>query len=468
MLPPSQSLGPLVLVVDDDEDTRLNLVDILELDGYRVDTAGSACELFDREQWEDLALVLLDRKLPDGSPQELIPRIHHYAPQAAIIVVTGYADIEGAIAALRSGAADYILKPVHPDALRASIGRVFERLQAERRYRSLFENSMDGLLILDNDGIIVAANPAACGLLAREESALLAGKLGTLQVQCEAESRPVAWRELLRERTNSGECAVVRDDGTCADLEYRAVTGFAPGLNLISLHDVTARKQAEARARQSERLAAIGETMAALVHESRNALQRSKASLEMLLMEVEDRPEAVKLIARAQKAQEDLHRLYEEVRQWAAPIHLRREACNLRDLWKDVWCLVKQAHPARDARLVEDVACENLVVEVDSFMISQVFRNIFENALEASPAGSTITIHCSDSAGGNEIVITIGDQGPGLTAEQQRRIFEPFFTTKAKGTGLGMAIAYRIVQSHRGAIVAGSSNGAQIEIKLPR
>ncbi len=452
MLPPIQPvLSSLVLVVDDDEDTRHNLADILELDGYRVECAGSARELLGRERWNDVALVLLDRKLPDGSPQELIPRIRQHAPQAAIIVVTGYADIEGAIAEFRSGAADYILKPVHPDALRASIERVLERRQVEQRYRWLFENSLDGLLMLNEDGGIVAVNPAACALLGQDEAALTAGGFGSLQLQTGKVSRPAAWSDFLRERTNFGECELRRGNGACVDVEYRAVTGFAPGLNLISLHDVTARKEAEERARQSERLAAIGETMAALVHESRNALQRSKASLEMLLLEIEDRPEAVKLVARAQKAQEDLHRLYEEVRQWAAPLNLRREACNLRELWKEVWCLVKQAHPARDARLVEVVTCQNLVREVDQFLMSQVFRNVFENALEASPAGSAVTIRCSDAADSDEILIAIRDQGPGLTAEQQQRIFEPFFTTKSKGTGLGMAIAQRVVQSHRSA-----------------
>ena len=468
-LPPSPAAtATLVLVVDDDEDTRLNLTDLLELDGYRVEGAGSARELLARTQWDDVGLVLLDRKLPDGSPQQLIPQIHEHAPQAAIIVVTGYVDIDGAIAALRSGAADYILKPVHPDALRASIERVLERRRAEQRYRSLFENSLDGLLMLDDEGRIVAANPAACEILHQDEAALLSGGLELLQIQAGQASRRAAWSDFLRERTNVGECELLRSDGVRVDVEYRAVTSFTPGLNLISLHDVTDRKQAEERARQAERLAAIGETMAALVHESRNALQRSKASLEMLLLEVEDRPEAVKLVARAQKAQEDLHRLYEEVRQWAAPLNLRREACNLRDLWKEVWCLVKQAHPARDARLVEEISCDHLVGVVDQFLIAQVFRNVFENALEVSPPGSAVTVRCSNGTAGDEILITIQDQGPGLTAEQQRRIFEPFFTTKTKGTGLGMAIAQRIVQSHRGIITASSPQGARIEIKLPR
>jgi signal transduction histidine kinase len=247
------------------------------------------------------------------------------------------------------------------------------------------------------------------------------------------------------------------------------VADFAPGLHLISLHDVTARKQAEERARQSQRLAAIGETMAALVHESRNALQRSKACLEMLALDLEGRPEALQLVARAQRAQDDLHRLYEEVRQWAAPLNLRREACNLQELWMEVWCQVNQAHPAQQARLEEVLACDPQCT-VDRFVLGQVFRNVFENAVEVSPARAPVTIRCSAVANGSgeELVIAISDQGPGLSAEQQRRIFEPFFTTKAKGTGLGMAIASRIVHSHGGTISASSPRGACIEIRLPK
>ena len=467
-LPTHPATSPLVIVVDDDEDTRLNLGDILELDGYRVDLAASARELLARNHWDDVSLVLLDRKLPDGSPQELVPRLRELAPQAAIIVVTGYADIEGAIAALRSGAADYILKPVNPDALRASIQRVFARQQAEQRYRSLFENTLDGLLMLDDAGRIVAANPAACTILGRDEVTLQLSRLGSLNINISGCSGPAQWNHFFSEPTSIGEGTLPRNGGETASVEYRAVRGFAQGLHLLSLHDVTARKQAEERALQAERLAAIGETMAALVHESRNALQRSKASLEMLQLEVEDRPEALKLIQRAQKAQEDLHRLYEEVRQWAAPLTLRREACDLRELWKEVWCLVKQAHPARDTRLIEDIACQDAVCHIDPFLISQVLRNIFENALEVTPPGSTITVRCMSSTQSGEIVIAITDQGPGLSTEQQRRIFEPFFTTKSKGTGLGMAIAQRIVHSHQGEIAARSPGGAEIEIKLPR
>jgi PAS domain S-box-containing protein len=472
---------PLVLVIDDDADTRENLCDILELDGYRYESAGTARELLERPTWDGVALVLLDRKLPDGSPQEILPRLKNLAPQVAVIIVTGYADIEGAISALQSGAADYILKPVNPDALRASLRRVIQRqrdlqqiailtddlAESEVRYRALFENTMDGLLILDGQDRVFAANPAARAMLGWTDGKSDM-KLDSLRLGVDGEMHPARRSDFFEPGKNSGEYWVEVPEGRMA-IEYRAVENSAPGLHLISMRDVTARKQAEERARHAERLAAIGETMTALVHESRNALQRSKASLEMLKLEVEDRPEATKLANRVERAQEDLHQLFEEVRQWAAPLKLRRQVCNLRELWQETWCLVGQARPDHKAKLVEELSCEP-VCHVDEFALGQVFRNIFENAIEVAPPGSSVTIRCAHppTANGNEIVLTIRDEGPGLTPEQQQRIFEPFFTTKAKGTGLGMAIAQRIVHSHGGAIAASSPQGAQIEIRLPR
>ena len=211
--------------------------------------------------------------------------------------------------------------------------------------------------------------------------------------------------------------------------------------------------------------------MTGLTHESRNALQRSKACLEMLAVEVEDRPEALDLVRRIQKAQEHLQRLYEEVREYAAPIVVKPQPCLVEELWREVWTDLEDAWRAKELRLREEVGDTNLTCIIDRFSMGQVFRNILENAIAVSPIGGEIIVH---GYGGNVsgrpvIQISICDQGPGLTEEQQLKIFEPFFTTKAKGTGLGMAISQRIVQAHGGSISAGNgaSKGAEISITLP-
>ncbi len=354
-----------VLVIDDDADTRANLRDILEMDGYRVETAGSARESLARESWSSISAVLLDRKLPDSSAEELLPRLKQLAPDAAIVIVTGYADLEGAITALRQGAADYITKPINPDLIRKRLAGI-----AEQKHLAL--------------------------------------KL----------------------------------------------------------------KQAQERALQSERLAAIGQMMTGLAHESGNALARSKACLEMLAWEVEDRPEALELIDRIQKAQNHLKHLYEEVRGYAAPIKLDREVWDLSGIWRQAWENLAVSRQGRDTALSEDTGGLDLQCAVDQFRLEQVFRNILENSLAACPDPVRIEVQCSATTidGQPAVQIAVRDNGPGLNAEQAQRIFEPFFTTKTKGTGLGMAIAKRIAEAHGGLIAVGPSSpgGAEILVTLPR
>src|SRR4051794_34756098 len=106
-----------VLVIDDDEDLCANLRDILELDGHAVETAGTAAAALARTDWPRFGAILLDRILPDGTADVLLPRLKRLAPGADVLIVTGHSDLQGAIAALRQGAADYILKPIEPAAL---------------------------------------------------------------------------------------------------------------------------------------------------------------------------------------------------------------------------------------------------------------------------------------------------------------------------------------------------------------
>ena len=453
-----------VFIVDDDEDTRNNLRDILELDGYDIQDASCVAQLFALPGWDNVALILLDRKLPDGTPEDVLPRIKAKAPQASVIIITGYADVAAAISALRMGAADYIIKPVNAGALRASLRRELEHQQSERQLSALFENALDGLVIFDQNRNIVDANPAACSILRTSRDQLIGHDLQSIFTSSEGDAAIQAAH--FTPASLRGERRIRCQDGSEVQVEQQVTSNFSPGLNLISIRDVTDRKRSEQRALQAERLAAIGETMTALAHESRNALQRGSACLEMLALEVEDRPVALDLVARAQKAQQQLRQLYEEVRQWAAPINLHLQAVDVRDVWREAWHQVAQVHHGKRIKLQEH-GQDKSICRIDPAKFCQVFRNIFENAFEVSPDAGAIEIE-SKLNENNELVISISDQGPGFSGEQSTRLFEPFFTTKMRGTGLGLSIAKRIVHAHAGSISASSPAGACIELTIPR
>jgi two-component system, LuxR family, sensor kinase FixL len=489
------ALPPLhVLVIDDDADTRANLRDILELDAYHVETAGTVAETLDRDNWAVLSAIMLDRKLPDGSAEQLLPRLRQLAPGAAIMIVTGYADLEGAITAIRQGAADYITKPINPDLIRTRLARIAERKRAEEEIVRLNKDlqhrvtELQTLLDVIPIGIAIAqdgqcrqihVNPALARLLKVEDrgsriedrSLLLDPRSSILDPRSSILQRAAARGEEVRDV----ESEINHPQGeTIQLLSYAAPLRDDQGRPrgaVGAFLDITERKRAQEQALQTERLAAIGQMMTGLAHESGNALARSQSCLEMLAWEVEDRPEALDLIARIQKAQDHLKHLYEEVRGYAAPLKLEREDWDLSSVWRQAWENLALQRQGRDALLREEGGGVDRHCAVDQFRLEQVFRNILENSLAACPGPVRIEVRCTDAEiGGRPAVrVAVRDNGPGLNAEQRRRIFDPFFTTKTKGTGLGMAIAKRLVEAHGGQIAAGdSTGGAEILIVLPR
>ena len=440
-----------ILVIEDDADTRANLRDILELDGHRVALAGTAAEARRRDDWARFSAILLDRRLPDANADQLLPQLKARAPEAAIIVVTGYADIHGAIAALRLGASDYILKPLNPEVLRTSLGRVVERRRlahanerSEAAFRHLVEAAECMIVILRPDHSILYFSPYSERLTGYSAAEVLGRDYPSLFLL--PADRPRVADEVVRvladRPTHGFENPVVRRDGSLRWMAWNArrLTDYDGGPSVMKVgQDITYLKQAQQRSLQAERLSAIGEMVAGLAHESRNALQRSQACLEMLALADHDRPESLDLIARVQKAQDHLHHLYENVRGYAAPIILDRRECNLHEIWREAWADLETTRRGKITDLREELAEPDTRCLADPFRMGQVFRNIMENALSAGRGPVEVTIRYETPRRDDSMMrVSVRDNGPGLDADQRQKVFDPFFTTKSKGTGLGM------------------------------
>jgi PAS domain S-box-containing protein len=473
-----------ILVIEDDPDARDNLRDILELDQHFVATAGSAAEAMARGGWAHLAAIILDRRLPDTTAEQLMPRLKAVAPDAAVIVITGYADLQGAIAALRQGASDYILKPLNADLLRTSLARVAERRElglAKERSETIFRHLVEAveclIVILRRDHTIVYFSPFAERLTGYAASEVCGRNYLDLML-AESDRATVAdeFRRVIAGKPTPGfENPVICRDGSRRSMVWNArfLDDYEGGPAILKVgHDITFFKQAQERAMQAERLAVIGEVVTGLAHESRNALQRSQACLEMLALAVHDRPDALDLINRIQKAQDHLHALYEDVRSYAAPIKLKCAPCDLREIWREAWTHLEPARAAKCGVLRESLDGADLTCTADAFRLEQVFRNILDNALAAGSAPAKIEIRAGDADldGQPAVRVAVRDNGPGIGPDQRMKVFDPFFTTKAKGTGLGMAIAKRIIDAHGGRIAVGDVDGpgAVFVITLPR
>jgi len=244
-----------------------------------------------------------------------------------------------------------------------------------------------------------------------------------------------------------------------------------------SLTQIVRTRHAERRAAEAERLAVIGQMMAGIAHESRNAIQRIQTGADMLKLDVSD-PELVCHIEKITQANHDLKAMLDEIRDYAAPLNLTRNEVDLSSVWRRAWENVVSVGSHNDANLFENTNNHDLNCSVDDFRLEQVFRNIFENSISACATAPSIQIECFDlngaSVGANDgnIKVVIRDNGPGFAKEikERQKIFEPFFTTKQKGTGLGMAIVKRTVEAHGGSVAIGdgSASGAEIIISMPR
>ncbi len=351
-----------------------------------------------------------------------------------------------------------------------------ERQRSEVAFRRLVEAAGSMIVILRPDNTIAYFNPYAEELTGYAAAAVL-GKNYVDQFLPEREVTRVA-EQLARNHaglsTMGYENAIRCRDGQERWLVWNAqrLDDFEGHVAVLAVgQDITARKAAEERALQAERLAAIGQTVTGLAHESRNAFQRSQACLELLSLELEDRPDELELVARIQRALDHLHRLYEEVRDYAAPIKLDRQLCDLAHLWRDAWSHLEVGWDAKQVKLRETSECQSLTAVADWFALGQVFRNVFENAIAACPEAGIIQVHCRETILNNRpaLQISIHDDGEGIPVEARGRVFDAFFTTKTKGTGLGMAIARRIVEAHEGVIhLEDAERGAKFVITLPR
>ncbi|MHB0956503.1 MAG: protoglobin domain-containing protein [Pirellulaceae bacterium] len=355
--------------------------------------------------------------------------------------------------------------------------RMRNMLHQEKEFsEALWEHAQAIILVLDVHGRIIRYNPYLedlTGVPHREVKGL--DWFDRFVPGRERERLRKVFEETIRCDTSATVSSMLTESGrqrriSWSNKSLKNMAGRTVAMLSVG-QDITELNQAQQRALQAERLAGIGQMSTGLAHESRNALQRIQACAEMLELEVEGNGEALDLVRRIKLAQAHMHRLFDEVRSYAAPVNLDRSACNLGSVWREAWEMLLPQWEGRIAELIDHTTDMDLGFYGDHFRLVQVFRILFENSLAACADPVRIELTCAQAPGSptSSVRISVRDNGPGLNQEQREHIFEPFYTTKTKGTGLGMAIAQRIVEAHGGHIAVDddSTSGANIVITLP-
>ena len=246
-----------ILIVDDEADVRSSLKRVLRLDNYEVAEEGTLSDLLARDDLKSFQCIILDRKLPDGTSDEVLPELKNLAPEADVLIVTGYTDLQGTLAALRHGAEDYLIKPVNPDDLRASLRRLSQMREmktalqeSEARHRGILETVPIGILTLDEDADVESVNPAIEAIFGFTSSELIGHSMNALLAASHraefngyfqsvlGEGRSGAASREMVARRKGGQTFPIAATLSCVELPNKRV-------GTVIIEDITERRQLE-------------------------------------------------------------------------------------------------------------------------------------------------------------------------------------------------------------------------------
>ena len=478
-----------ILIIDDNTSLAANLREVLEgakeLD-VEVHLAPDASRGLAAAEREGFDVAVVDVKLPDGSGVELMRPLRAASPQGEIILVTGFATVDTAIAALRAGAFAFILKSFRPEELISNVAQALEKIalkrereEYERRYRALVD-AADVLIVgLDPHGSVTLFNTRLSKLTGVAQEPALGKPFAETFVD-EADHKRLHHADTTAQ---AGDAAAEVEAGLRDAVgalrrvrwHFSGVRGTPrqkPLVYGIGL-DVTERRALQRRAADAEALNAMAPLALGLAHEIRNPLNAAVLELHLLGRGIERlsdpavRDPMKRRVGIVEAEIKRLERLLTDFLELARPRAPQREPVDLGRVVGDVLELEAEAIAAARIEVSRDLGADCLAVG-DVEKLKQVALNLVVNSLDAMPEGGALRAAVGGDAA--EVWLSIADTGPGIDPSILAEIFDPFFTTKAAGTGLGLAIVREIVDLHLGRVLVDTrkGEGTAVRVVLPR
>ncbi len=376
-------------------------------------------------------------------------------------------------------------------AERQAVGALSER---ERQFRAVFTESLDGMVIIDDDQRYVEVNPAAERLFGRARAELLGHRIGSFSRS--RDGAALLFDELMAQGELKSEFTWETQDGQQRILDISARSDMLPGRHLVFLRDITAQREMEAQLRQAQKLEAIGLLAGGVAHDFNNLLSVMLGYGELLQDDLRTNPSAQASLEEILHAARRATALTRQLLAFSRRQVLQPRLIDLNRVVRDTETMLRRLI-GEDITLEVQLGEALAKVRADPGQIEQVIVNLAVNARDAMPRGGRLTITTSmvreparTHVGGADaeavvgqgvrnasfgepahVLLTVTDTGVGMDANTLSRIFEPFFTTKpsGRGTGLGLPTAYGIVEQSGGSIVADSvpGHGTTIRVTLP-
>lgn len=332
----------------------------------------------------------------------------------------------------------------------------------EQLNKIIVEQAPLGIITFDSAGAILQAN-------AKAESILEGYLKGQNLFQILPKLKSVSLDITMVHQIIMGSSALKEEKS----LSIHTSPFFHPQLKqkmlVMLIDDRTEFVKMEEVLRQKEKLAAVGQLAAGIAHEIRNPLAGISGSIELLNQNANSEEEK-KLMSIVLREIDRLNNLITEFLDYSRPDQRPTTKVNLSLLVEEILnSLQYDKHLLKDIQLAKSIASDMWILGF-SEKLKQALLNIIINGCQAMGDSNnkmlSVELTASDK---NKIIIKIRDTGSGMTSEVKTKIFEPFFTTKSKGTGLGLALTHKIIETHRGLIYVNSEIGVGTEfvIELP-
>jgi signal transduction histidine kinase len=352
-----------------------------------------------------------------------------------------------------------------------NVEEVFSALQ--ENLNRILGNLQDGILLFTDDGRAVLVSEAARRFLPNEKNGILG-----LRVE-EIFDRSTVLGLAMREAFDAGIPLVQQEILTETGRRIHASLDFIhddenrQGLGaLVTLHDQESAEEIESELELSRRMAAIGRLTAGVGHEVKNPINAIVVHLALLKSKLTGASDPA--IRHLEVIDSEIHRLDRVVQMlvdFSRPVELKLREQDLRSVISDVLELATVEFSTRNVTLVCRMPSNQLLVNIDADLLKQAVLNVIQNGAQAMPQGGQLEVVLEEErkSGWKTAVLRIADQGPGIPDEIREKIFDLYFTTRKGGSGIGLAMTYRILQLHHGSVEVESNpdRGAVFLLRIP-
>ena len=330
-------------------------------------------------------------------------------------------------------------------------------------------NLQDGILLFTGDGRAVLVSEAAGRFLNMERDNILG------QHAHDIFNRSTVLGRALREAFDAGVSLIQEDIHTetgrriqaSLDFIYDDKTSLGLGA-LLTLHDVESAEAIESEIELSRRMAAIGRLTSGVGHEVKNPINAIVVHVELLKNKLTGA--SAPATRHLEIIEAEIHRLDRVVQllvDFSRPVELRLREQDLREVIDSVLTLSAAELSTHNVTLETQMPDKALVVNIDADLLKQAALNVIQNGAQAMPLGGTLRVVLEEQR--KHAVLRIADQGPGIPDDIRGKIFDLYFTTKSGGSGIGLAMTYRILQLHYGSIEVQSNpeQGTEFLLRIP-